>query len=180
MANVQHSALTGSDLHEPKGASTATSGTTYVSNGSGSGTWTFPEPKGVSGASSGKVYVANGSGSGSWSYPVDYITVELTDISTPSSCYVVAPYAGTISKIYSVIDGAITGANATITPSIGGVSITSGGITIAQSGSAAGDVDSSTPSAANAVTAGQAIKIETDGASTNTVKAQFTIVIQRT
>lgn len=180
MANVQHSTLTGSDLHEPKGVASATSGTTYVADGVGSGSWTTPEPKGVSGASSGKVYVANGSGSGSWSYQVDYITAELTDISTASSCYVVAPYAGNIIKIYSVIDGAITGANATITPSIGGVSITSGAITIAYSGSAAGDVDSCTPTANNSVTAGQAIKIETDGGSTNTVKAQFTIVIQRT
>lgn len=180
MANIQHSALTGSDLHEPKGAATAASGTTYVSNGSGSGTWTQPEPKGVSGASSGKVYVANGAASGSWSYQVDYITCALTDISTASSAYVVAPFAGTITKIYSVIDAAITGANATITPSIGGVSITGGAITIAQSGSAAGDVDSCTPSAANTVNAGQAIKIESDGASTNTCKAEFTIVIQRT
>ncbi len=35
-----HSALTGSDLHEPKGVATATSGQWYKANGSGSGTWT--------------------------------------------------------------------------------------------------------------------------------------------
>lgn len=39
MANVEHSALTGSALHEPKGTATATSGEVYVANGSGSGTW---------------------------------------------------------------------------------------------------------------------------------------------
>lgn len=39
MANVAHSTLTGADLHEPKGISSATSGTVYVANGSGSGTW---------------------------------------------------------------------------------------------------------------------------------------------
>jgi len=39
MADVQHSALTDPELHEPKGASTATSGQVYVANGSGSGTW---------------------------------------------------------------------------------------------------------------------------------------------
>jgi len=38
---VAHSALTGSDLHEPKGVSTATAGKTYVSDGAGSGTWTL-------------------------------------------------------------------------------------------------------------------------------------------
>lgn len=36
---VAHSALTGTDLHEPKGAATAVSGSTYVSNGSGSGSF---------------------------------------------------------------------------------------------------------------------------------------------
>ena len=39
MANVEHSSLTGSSLHEPKGAAAANSGEVYVSNGSGSGTW---------------------------------------------------------------------------------------------------------------------------------------------
>lgn len=39
MANVQHSVLTGSALHEPKGAAGANSGSVYVANGSGSGTW---------------------------------------------------------------------------------------------------------------------------------------------
>lgn len=40
MTNKAHSTLTGSDLHEPKGIGSATSGQVYISNGSGSGTWT--------------------------------------------------------------------------------------------------------------------------------------------
>jgi len=39
MANVEHSVLTGGALHEPKGVAAASSGQTYVANGSGSGTW---------------------------------------------------------------------------------------------------------------------------------------------
>jgi len=39
MANVAHSTLTGADLHEPKGISTAGVNTVYVANGAGSGTW---------------------------------------------------------------------------------------------------------------------------------------------
>lgn len=35
-----HSALTGSELHEPKGVASATVGTIYKANGSGSGSWT--------------------------------------------------------------------------------------------------------------------------------------------
>lgn len=40
MANVSHSALTGSDLHEPKGISSASQSQVYVANGSGGGVWT--------------------------------------------------------------------------------------------------------------------------------------------
>ena len=40
MANVNHSALSDPYLHEPKGASTASSGDIYLANGSGSGAWT--------------------------------------------------------------------------------------------------------------------------------------------
>ena len=40
MANVQHSSLTDPNLHEPKGVSTASANQLYLSNGSGSGTWT--------------------------------------------------------------------------------------------------------------------------------------------
>lgn len=39
MANVAHSTLTGSELHEPKGADTAGLGTVYVADGAGSGSW---------------------------------------------------------------------------------------------------------------------------------------------
>lgn len=40
MTTTVHKNLTGSDLHEPKGADTATSGKVYVSDGAGSGVWT--------------------------------------------------------------------------------------------------------------------------------------------
>jgi hypothetical protein len=39
MANVEHSVLTGSDLHEPKGVAAAAANRVYVSNGAASGTW---------------------------------------------------------------------------------------------------------------------------------------------
>lgn len=108
------------------------------------------------------------------------LSAYLDDISTAGQVYVVSPVAGDISAIYSVIDGAIATADATLTAKIGGTDVTGGAITVTQSGSAAGDVDSATPTAANAVTAGQAIEIETDGASTNTVPVSLTIVITPT
>jgi hypothetical protein len=39
MANVSHASLTGSQLHEPKGAAAAALGTVYVADGAGSGNW---------------------------------------------------------------------------------------------------------------------------------------------
>lgn len=39
MADVEHSQLTGSDLHEPKGAFSAAANRVYVSDGVGSGVW---------------------------------------------------------------------------------------------------------------------------------------------
>ena len=101
----------------------------------------------------------------------------IADISTAGQIYVVSPVAGTITKIYSVINGAIATANSILTPKIAGTAITGGAITVAFSGSAAGHVDSSTPTAANTIAAGQAIEIETDGASSNTVEVVLTIEI---
>jgi hypothetical protein len=40
MPNVQHSSLTDPNLHEPKGVAAASANQLYLSNGSGSGTWT--------------------------------------------------------------------------------------------------------------------------------------------
>ena len=36
---AEHNTLTGSALHEPKGADTASLGQVYISDGAGSGTW---------------------------------------------------------------------------------------------------------------------------------------------
>jgi len=106
--------------------------------------------------------------------------LDIADITAVADYYIVSPFAGTIVKIYSVIDGTIASANKTLTASIGGVAVTNGVITIAYSGSAAGDVDSCTPTALNTIAAGQAIKIAAAGATTNAVRVHVTIQIQRT
>jgi len=111
------------------------------------------------------------------STPLRYIQGEIADISTSASSWTVSPIAGTITNIWTVIDGAIITVDAGITFEIGGTAITGGDITIAFSGSAAGVVDTATPTALNTVTAGQAIEIITDGASTNAVKAEVLIEI---
>lgn len=81
---------------------------------------------------------------------------------------VVAPRAGTMTKIYSVIDHALATGNATLTAKIGATAVTNGVITIAESGSAAGDVDEATPSANNTFAAGDVISVTVGGTNDDT------------
>ena len=53
MPDVQHSALTGAEQHEPKGADSASVDTQYISDGAGSGTWKKAEADNVIVADSG-------------------------------------------------------------------------------------------------------------------------------
>lgn len=92
-----------------------------------------------------------------------YLSVDIADLSADTSYFVVSPFAGDITKIQSVIDGAVSSADVTITAKIATVAVTNGALTIATSGSAAGDVDVASPTAARTVTAGQAIELAVAG-----------------
>lgn len=67
---VNHADMPDADRHEPKGASTATSGTVYVSDGAGSGAWSAPSPEGSNilstGETKGRILVADGANGVSW------------------------------------------------------------------------------------------------------------------
>ena len=94
-----------------------------------------------------------------------FIPFKITDVSTAGQVYVPVPDAGKIVKVITALNGAIGTANAVLTLKIGGTAVTGGTVTITQSGSAAGDVDSCVPTAANEVLEDDAIEIETNGAS---------------
>ena len=153
MANVNHKDLPESELHEPKGVSTASNGTSYVSNGSGSGTWKQAPYK----------YV---------------LTHEITDFKTPHSHYHVVPIGGTIVKIYSIIDQAFTGSDEIITFKRNGSAIVGATITIEQASSAAGTIDSSIPSSNNVVSEGDIIELIGNGGSTSASSGKILFVIQ--
>ena len=108
-----------------------------------------------------------------------FLTAKVTDISTAGSTFVAVPDVGNIVKIYTSIKNVITSADAAITFEIGGTAVTNGAITVTQAGSAAGDVDSSTPSAANRVEEGGSIEIISDGASATACEMIVTFVIRR-
>ena len=149
MANVNHSALTDPYLHEPKGASTA---------------------------SSGDVYVANGSGSGAWTSRRSMITAHFEDISASSDIYLPIPYAGTISKIQTTLSGAITGSDVIFT-FYNSAGSSMGTITVTQSGSAAGDVDVLTPASNNTTTASDYIRVNCNGGASSHTDLWFVVSV---
>ena len=108
-----------------------------------------------------------------------FLTSTIADISTASSTFVPVPDGGKVIKIITALQGAIGTANAAITFEIGGTAITGGAITVTQSGSAAGDVDTAEPTAANDVAEDGSIEMITDGSSSNTIKLVVTFVIRR-
>jgi hypothetical protein len=108
-----------------------------------------------------------------------FITAKIADISTASSTFVPIPDGGKVIKIITALQGAIGTANGGITFEIGGTAITNGGITVTQSGSAAGDVDTAVPTAANDVLEDGTIEMITNGASSGAKKLVVTFVIRR-
>jgi len=151
MGNVTHSSLTGADLHEPKGVATATNN---------------------------QVYVANGSSSGAWTNRQHILITYLEDVSTAETVYVPIPFAGEISKVTSVLSNAITVADSVVTiRNSAGTSM--GTMTIAHSGSAAGDVDTNASLANNTVAADSFITIATNGASNTHAKLWLAVVLER-
>ena len=97
------------------------------------------------------------------------VTALLANVSSASSVFIAAPFDGKIRRFKTVLQGAITTGDAAVGLEIGGTDVTGGQVTIANSGSAAGDVDETEATAANTVTEGQAVEIDTDGGSTNAV-----------
>ncbi len=108
-----------------------------------------------------------------------YLTGRIADVSSAGQVYLVSPIAGTVTQIRAVIAAAVTTADATLTGKIAGSAITGGTVTVAYSGSAPGStfVDAGI-TAANSVTAGQNIEVETDGGSTTA--SECTVVIEIT
>ena len=152
MANVEHSALTGSDLHEPKA---------------------------LAGQTAGKVYVSNGSNSGAWTARQDLITVHIQNISAVTDIYVPIINAGTVSKLQTVTSAAIAGSDLIIT-AYNSSSSSMGSLTVTQAGSAAGDVDVLLPTSNNTVAAGSYIRINGNGGPNSHVDVMLLIAVDRT
>ena len=152
---IEHNAITDPDIHEPKGAAAASAGEVYIADGAASGAWTDLQAE----------------------TPMVYST-KIADISTAETVYVPVTHNGAISAVYTVIDGAIATADATLTVK-NAAGATVGTITVAFTGSAAGDVDSLLSFSNNSFTAGDFITVETDGASSGAAAVGISIEFVR-
>lgn len=151
MANVNHSTLTDPYLHEPKGVAAASSGDVYVANGAGSGTWE--------------------------DHRRSVFTLHFDDISSAQDLYFPIPFGGTVSRVTSVLEGAISGSDLVVTvKNSSGSSM--GTITVTQSGSAAGDVDFLNPTSNNTITDNDYILVQTDGGPTSHVDYMVSVVVE--
>jgi hypothetical protein len=134
------------------------------------------EPKGASTATVGQVYVSDGAASGSWEDFAYDINTVLADVSNPSFVLVPILNDSVVTQIKYVLGAAITGTNSTITVTRGGGSAM-GTQVITQAASAEGTTFTQTPSGNNSITAAthHYIKIATDGASTTTAPLYITV-----
>lgn len=107
------------------------------------------------------------------------VSAYLADLSTASSAFVVSPWRGTLKRVYSVIANAITTADAVWTVEVNGTAVTGISVTVANSGSAAGDMDSDEPTVVQAINEGDVIEFVSDGASSTTCPTTFVAVIER-
>lgn len=158
-----HVNLTGADLHEPKGAESASTGTVYVSDGAGSGSWT---KIGTAEIDTAEVFNVN----------KGKLSVYFADIGTAGSIYIPWSSDVTITKITTAVHTAPTTTDTVLT-CYNGTGVSMGTITVAFGGSA-GDLDSLTPASNNTLTANQVMRIASDGGAANTVAV--TIVIDYT
>mgnify|MGYP000998515911 CR=1 FL=1 len=148
---VQHSALVGDEVHEPKGIETASFGQVYVSTGDGTGAWyLFTD------------IILNAN--------LDVTNVTFTDISTAEDIYIPMPFACDIDLITVCLQGAITTANATV-QAYDNLGNSMGSVSIPFSGSAAGQLFTITPTSNNSIPNNSFMKISTDGASSGVAKA---------
>ena len=116
-------------------------------------------------------------------YPDNEVVVssQLADISTAGSCWAVSPVRGQIVRAYSALHSAISGADATWSLEINNVAVTNSTVTVAYSGSTAGDTDGIAISAANStgrVNEGDNIEFRSLGESTDTAIVTFFAVIR--
>jgi hypothetical protein len=157
---AEHRLLTGDQLHEPKGIDTASIDQIYVATGSGTGIWLSR----FAGNNNLNKYTMSG---------------RFDDISAPSSVFLFCPQKGLVTKLSGVLNGPITGANATITLYKNGV-ITPATLVIPFTASTAGTAANVVLSPYIAVNENDVLELRSDGASSTTAAFSALITLSAT
>lgn len=107
-----------------------------------------------------------------------FMTSYLADVSADSSAYLIPGFAGKIKSVKTVLGVAITGADAVVVTKINATAVTGGSITIANTSSAAGDVDSCIPTALNTFGPNDIIVFDSGGESSTSSPLYITAELE--
>lgn len=156
-----HNTLAEAELHENKGVASASNNTVATASSSAT-VWQKVNSSMIDTSS---IFDTN----------KQYIYLDITDVSTAETCYIVIPFAGTLTEVFTILDGAITVADSTVTVR-NNAGLSAGTIVVAFTGSAAGDIDTLVPTSNNTFTKGQRLSVATDGASTTAARLKVSLL----
>lgn len=172
---IQHVDITDPNIHEPKGVAGASVNTTYVANGSGSGTWrkitsTDVDQTDIEG------YIQSALDTGDIEFTGRfYMTGVITDVSSASSRIIPIMEDCTVLGARFVLGGAITTANATVQVKNSAGATMGANVTVAYTSSAKGDSYGFTATGNNVLVGPTWMEITSDGASDTAQPLFFTI-----
>ena len=151
-----HKDLTGAELHEPKGADSASDGDVYVADGAGSGTWTNRY-------------------SGVLALNQYWLDDTMDDISAVNNrVWFDVPVQSEIVSLAAILNGGITTTNATLSIYINGV-LFADTLTVPYAGSTSGTRAAMNVTTGNTIAAGSVIEVRSDGGSDTSQEAKITI-----
>lgn len=173
---IQHVDITDPYIHEPKDISTAAGDTVYVADGAGGGAWQLLAAASLNDET--ELYPGIEAAilaDTIETHPAEVmLQAVIADVSTAETVYIAVPAGLTVREVSTVLEGAITVADATITVANNAGS-SMGTIVVAFTGSGAGDVDTLTPASNNVIAAGEKISVATDGGSTDAQRLWVTL-----
>lgn len=156
---VEHKDLTGDQLHEPKGTSTAPEGSVYVADGGGSGTWLDP----VESINNRNLYT---------------MEQRFDDLGTSGSIFFNVPYTSELKALNILLYDSVD-VDTVITIYINGV-LFADSLTITAAGSTGGQKKSLGVTTPHSIAAGSLVSIASDGASTVVTKAEVQLELEAT
>lgn len=175
MATVQHAAIADPFIHEPKGVATASAGTIYIANGSGSGTWI---KAGTANIDYTALLAALQTDINDGDLDLNgkfWLTAVLADVSTASSILIPVPRSCTVNSARVVLGNAITVADSSVTFQNAAAASMGTAVTVAFTASAKGTGFTFTATGNNVLTGPTWIEVITDGASTTTAPLYITV-----